>query len=109
MGRRQGRHRRNGDGGRDEHDRTDAEDPTRFPRSHALLGEELSQVEQGLMDGRADAALEPTTNLAHEAEQERPADGHDGHLDGRDQNLDHDVGELVHATTTRTITSATKP
>jgi hypothetical protein len=74
-----------------------------------LFGEELAQVEQGLMNRRADATLETTANLAHESEQERTAKGDGRHLDERDQDLGHGVGELVHATTTKTITSATNP
>ena len=74
-----------------------------------MFGEEFAQVEQGLMDRCAGAALETTTNLAHESEEERTANGDGRHLEERDQDLGQNVGEPVHATTTKTITSATKP
>jgi len=51
-----------------------------------LFGEEFAQVEQGLMDRCAGAALETTTNLAHESEEERTANGDGRHLEERDQD-----------------------
>jgi hypothetical protein len=45
-----------------------------------LLGEELAQVEQRLVDWRADPAFEMTAELAHQTEEQWAADGHRRYL-----------------------------
>jgi hypothetical protein len=56
-GRRQRRDGRHTDHGGDQHQGTDAEEPTGFTWTHTLLGEKLAQVEQGLMNRRADSTF----------------------------------------------------
>jgi len=71
-----------------------------------LLGEELAQIEQRLVDRRPDPAFEVTAYLAHETDKQWPADDHYSDLDHYHHHIgDHGPG---HAITTKITTRATR-
>ena len=74
VGRDQGRDRRGHRHGGHEHHRCQREDPRRLVGTEALLAEELADVDEGLEDRRADAALEPAPHLAHGPDEHRSTD-----------------------------------
>ena len=47
----------------------------------ALLAYELAQVEERLVDGRADPTFESAADLAHEAHEQRATHDHADHLE----------------------------
>ena len=88
----------------DQHHGADELDPAGAVRLERLLAHELAQVAPRLQHAGADATLQAGAHLAHETDEQRRQDHHDGHLDG-----DEDGYLAVHSdTTSSTISRAAK-
>jgi hypothetical protein len=109
VGGQQRRDDHNDQGRTDQDEWSEWEDPARPLGPGPLPADQLAQVEEGLADGRADTAFEAGTHLAHQTEQEQPAEHDTEHLEERDRHHRDDRPAGAHATTTSTTMSATSP